>query len=65
METTVLEVDFKYPVRLNACSAMASKQVSVYRGESDGLFGYIGTNTGEVGGFLSCLLYTSPSPRDS
>lgn len=53
METTVLEVDFKYPVRLNACSAMASKQVSIYREESDGLFGYIGSNTGEVGGFLS------------
>ena len=32
---------------------MASQQVSVYREENDGLFGYIGTSTGEVGGFLS------------
>lgn len=53
METTIMEVDFKHPVRLNACSPTVSSHVSVYRKETDGLFGYIGTNTGEVGGFLS------------
>ena len=53
METPVLEVDFRHPVRLNACSHTASSRVSIYREEHDGLFGYIGSNTGEVGGFIS------------
>ena len=53
MDTPVLEVDFKHPIPLNACSPTATSHVSVYREEIDGLFGYIGTNTGEVGGFLS------------
>lgn len=53
METHILNIDFKYPIPLNACSPTVSNQVSVYRKEINGEFAYIGSNTGEVGGFLT------------
>ena len=53
MYTPILEVDFKYPVRLNQCSPTATSHVSVFREELNGELGYIGSNTGEVVGFLT------------
>ena len=53
MFTPIMEVNFKYPVKLNQCSPTATRQVSIYRTEFNGELSYIGDNTGEVGGFLT------------